>query len=142
MTRSQDDTSIRIRRTLAATAPQIWAVLSDPRRHVERDGSGMLQAAADSDPLTQGRQVFSMDMSNRWNGDYRTDNTIVEFSPERRISWATAREVHQTPAGGTDVLHVYDWSWVVDPAVFARVQLPRVTPEELPETMSRLAAAT
>jgi hypothetical protein len=94
----QDDTSIRVRRTLAVTAPAIGAVLNDPRRHVELDGSGMLQAADDGDLLTRDGQALSLDMSNSWNGAYRTDNAIVELIPERPIPWARARE-GQPPAG-------------------------------------------
>lgn len=146
-------TRIRVRAELDAPVAALFAVLADPRRHPEIDGSGMVQAAADAAPITAVGQVFTMSMFRADLGDYRTDNHVLDFTDGRRIAWATARE-GQPPAGvrwvwaldptdgdATIVTHTYDWTDVTDPAVLARVSFPRVQPEELVATLRALEAA-
>lgn len=149
----QSSTSIVVRSTLDAPADQLFAVLADPRRHVEIDGSGMLLPGADSHPITAAGQVFTMEMRYPSLGDYRTENHVVNYVAGRSIAWKTARE-GQAPAGvrwswdltplddrRTAVVHTYDWSQVTDPAVLARVSFPRVSGEAMQDTVRRLAAA-
>jgi len=45
-------------RRIAAPAQAIFLLVSDPARHVDIDGSGMLQAAPDASPLTAVGQTF------------------------------------------------------------------------------------
>ena len=125
--------AIRVTETADASAADLFAVLADPRRHVEIDGSGMLRAEVGARPLTAVGQVFTMAMHYPSLGDYRTDNHVVTFVPDRQLAWATAR-AGRPPAGvrwgwtleplgpaRTTVVHDYDWSRVSDPAVLARV---------------------
>jgi uncharacterized protein YndB with AHSA1/START domain len=119
----RSDTRIRVRQTVDVPAPALFAVLADPRRHVQVDGSGMLQADVDTQPITGVGQVFTMAMRHPSLGDYRTDNHVLEFEAGRRIVWT------------------YDWSEVTDPAVLARVSFPRVSAEALTESVARLATA-
>ena len=144
---------LRVSGTGDAPAPALFAVLCDPRRHVEIDGSGMLQADVDAHPVSRVGEVFTMEMHYPSLGDYRTENHIVEFEPNRAIAWTTARAGAKpagvvwrwqlTPAGErrADVVHTYDWSAVTDPGVLARVTFPRVSGEELRQSVHRLIAA-
>ncbi|MDQ2848137.1 MAG: polyketide cyclase [Actinomycetota bacterium] len=149
----QTETQIRVQQSVDVGAADLFAVLADPRRHVEIDGSGMLRADVSTELISGVGQVFTMAMHYPALGDYRTENHVLEFEPGRRISWATARE-HQSPpgvrwswdlepegAGRTSVLHSCDWSRVTDPAVLARVSFPRVSAEQLQQSVRRLAAA-
>ncbi|SDX76817.1 Uncharacterized conserved protein YndB, AHSA1/START domain [Modestobacter sp. DSM 44400] len=149
----QSDTMIRVEQTVDVPAGELFAVLADPRRHVQVDGSGMLQADVHASPITGVGQVFTMAMHYPALGDYRTDNHVLEFDEGRRIAWTTARE-GQPPAGvrwswaleplageRTTVVHTYDWSQVTDPAVLARVTFPRVSADALTASVARLAAA-
>jgi uncharacterized protein YndB with AHSA1/START domain len=149
----QSSTSIVVGSTLDAPAAEVFAVLADPRRHLEIDGSGMLRPGADSVPITAAGQVFTMEMHYPSLGDYRTENHVVDFVAGRSIAWMTARE-GQVPAGvrwswqleplddgRTAVVHTYDWSQVTDPAVLARVSFPRVSAAAMQETVQRLAQA-
>lgn len=149
----QSQHRIAVRATVAASAADLFAVLADPRRHLEIDGSGMLRPGADSRPVTGTGQVFTMEMHYPSLGDYRTENHVVDFQPDRSIAWMTARE-GQVPAGvrwsweleplddgRTAVVHTYDWSQVTDPAVLARVSFPRVSGEAMLDTVRRLAQA-
>ena len=149
----QGSTSIVVASTVAAPAGDLFAVLADPRRHVEIDGSGMLRPGADAAPITGADQVFTMAMHYPSLGDYRTENHVVDFSADRSIAWMTARE-GQPPAGvrwswelrpvderRTEVVHTYDWSQVTDPAVLARVSFPRVSAAAMQDTVRRLVEA-
>ena len=97
-------------------------------------------------------QVFSMAMHYPSLGDYVTDNRVVEFERDARLTWVTCRRGQ--PVAGvrwgwqltaleedrTRVVHTYDWSRVVDPAVLQRVSFPRVSPEQLQDSVDRLIA--
>ena len=148
------ETRIVVEQTVAAGAPELFAVLSDPRRHTEIDGSGMLRPTTGTSVITGVGQVFTMEMTYPSLGEYRTDNLVVEFEQDRRLTWATSRtglppagvwwtwELTPHPDGGTTVTHTYDWSRVVDPAVLARVSFPRVSAAQLEATVDALARAT
>jgi hypothetical protein len=96
-------------RRIAAPAHAIFLLVSDPARHVDIDGSGMLQAAPDARPLTAVGQTFDMDMDRRPLGDipnmaeYKVRCTVTQLIPDRLIDW-TVRAVGKPPAG-----HVYGW---------------------------------
>ena len=148
----QDETSIRVTVVAPVAAHDAFAVLQDPKRHVEIDGSGMLQADVDATPITGTGQVFTMAMRYPSLGDYRTENHVLDFVVDRRITWTTARagnppagvwwtwEFEPLPDGGTRIVHTYDWSRVDDPAVLARVNFPRVSGVDLRQSVRRLVA--
>ena len=76
---------VSVERVIAAPPERIFAVLADPRRHREIDGSGTVRDAVDGpDRLSEGA-VFGMNM--RIGGPYRMTNTVVEFEEGRRIAW-------------------------------------------------------
>ena len=149
----QTATSIVVTDTVQAPSAALFAVLADPRRHVEMDGSGMLRPGTDASPITGAGQVFTMQMHLASLGDYRTENHVVEFVDGRSIAWMTARE-GMPPAGvrwswrltptddrTTEVVHGYDWSRVTDPAVLARVSFPRVSAQAMQASVARVARA-
>lgn len=39
------------------------------------------------------------------------------------------------------MVHTYDWSTLTDPEVLARVSFPRVSAQQMQQTLDRLAAA-
>src|SRR5258708_8967620 len=94
---------------IAAPAHEVWLIVSDPARHVEIDGSGMLQAAPDAGPLSAVGQTFDMDMDRRPLGDipnmaeYQVRCTVTRLVPDRLIEWAV-RAAGKPPSG-----HVYGW---------------------------------
>lgn len=56
-------TFIAIRETVPVGADALFAVLADPRRHIEIDGSGMLRPTTGTTVLTATGQVFTMEMT-------------------------------------------------------------------------------
>jgi hypothetical protein len=96
-------------RRIGAPARTIFLLVCDPARHVDIDGSGMLQAAPDAGPLTAVGQTFGMDMDRRPLSDipdmakYKVRCTVTRLIPDRLIEWAV-RAAGKPPAG-----HVYGW---------------------------------
>jgi uncharacterized protein YndB with AHSA1/START domain len=146
--------------SVAASPEAVFAVLADPSRHDQIDGAGMLQGLVEGPPaITAVGQTFDMDMNQDPFGDYRMRNTITEFEPGRRISWAPNLEPPDsmthllgdlkpgghvyswvlTPnaAGGTDIEHFCDWSGCPDERF--KAFFPRVQAEQMSGSIERLA---
>ncbi|HTW99897.1 MAG TPA: hypothetical protein VMD59_14030, partial [Acidimicrobiales bacterium] len=84
------------RRHAVAGAPDakpedIFAVIADPNRHLEFDGSGMLRGALDAAPVSGLGDAFAMKMHHGELGEYVMVNTVVEYEPDRLIAWEPAR---------------------------------------------------
>lgn len=82
--------NVSVSRTIAAPAAEIFAILADPVRHAEFDGSNMVRAAVGSRPVTAVGDVFVMEMYYGDLGEYLTRNRVVEFEPDRKIAWEPA----------------------------------------------------
>lgn len=76
-----------VERVIAAPAETIFALLIDPARHCEFDGSGTVRGVrGDSTPLTLGSR-FGMSM--RVGVPYAMVSTVIECEPNRRLAWQT-----------------------------------------------------
>lgn len=78
-------------RLIAAPAEAIFAVVADPRRHHEFDGSGTVRDAFDAPAELALGAKFGMAM--KMGVPYRMVNTVVEFEPNRVIAWEPRVEV-------------------------------------------------
>jgi hypothetical protein len=78
---------VEVSRRIGAGAAAIWAIVTDPVRHLELDGSGMLRGAVTTMPLTAAGQVFVMAMFYEAHGAYEMDNHVVGFEPGRYLAW-------------------------------------------------------
>ncbi len=77
-------------RRIAAPPAAVFAVLADPVRHPELDGSGMVRGGRTTAALAGVGDVFTIAMHFPALGDYEMDNHVVEFEPDRRIGWEPA----------------------------------------------------
>ncbi len=119
---------IETRRTIAAPAPDIFAVLCDPHGHVAIDSSGMLQDA-EGDRVTAVGNNFVVHMDRESLNDfpelgkYHVTVEIKEFEQNRLISWTVLGQLRPqighiygyrlepaADAKGTLVTSFYDWS--------------------------------
>ena len=99
---------MEVRRTIAASPEEIFAVLCDPQGHVDIDASGMLQDATGG-PVTavDDRFVVHMDreaLGDRPLGRYDVTVVITRFAPDREIAWRI-EGVAKPPIG-----HVYGYT--------------------------------
>ncbi|WP_085872958.1 MULTISPECIES: polyketide cyclase [unclassified Nocardioides] len=120
-------TRIETRRTIAAAAADIFALLCDPHGHVAIDSSGMLQDA-EGERVTAVGDSFAIKMDRESlndfpeMGEYDVTVTIREFEQDALISWTVLGRVRPQighvygyrlepdPDGGTLVTSFYDWS--------------------------------
>ena len=78
---------VTVERFIPAPPEQIFALISDPHRHHEFDGSGTVREAKDvPDKLALGA-TFGMSM--RLGVPYSMVSTVVEYDENRRLAWQT-----------------------------------------------------
>jgi hypothetical protein len=118
---------IEVQRRVAADAPTIFRVLSDPKGHVAIDSSGMLMSST-GDPVTKVGDTFVVHMDRESLNDfplgkYDVTITIVTFDADREIAWKVGGNFDighiygyrlADVDGGTLVTSYYDWSQIDD----------------------------
>ena len=114
---------LEVQRAVAASAGEIFAVLTDPRGHVAIDSSGMLMAAS-GDVVAKAGDTFVVHMDREALNDYPLglyDVTveIVTFEPDQEIAWTVHGQLDlghvygyrlEPIEEGTLVTSYYDWS--------------------------------
>jgi hypothetical protein len=104
-------------RRIEAPAALIFEILANPQRHMDFDGSDMLQGAAFGRPISGVGDTFIMKM-NRLGRDYVMVNYVVEFEPERRIFWEPAPGDVATAGDEPSRVGIpagYRWGYILTP---------------------------
>jgi hypothetical protein len=78
---------VAVSRRIDAAAPEIFAILANPGRHLDLDGSGMLREGGSNTIVVGIGDIFVMKMHSQALGDYEMNNHIVEYELNRRIGW-------------------------------------------------------
>ncbi|GAA4847644.1 SRPBCC family protein [Actinomycetospora corticicola] len=152
---------IQVSKTVDASPEQMFALLSQPSRHTEFDGAGMLRGVEPGGENVSGTgDEFIMNMNQDALGDYQMKNVVTAYEENRKIGWAPslhpldgykdkvgdAQATGHTytwelePAGsGTKVTQTYDWSGVEDEAF--RGFFPMLTEDQLSESIDKVANA-
>jgi hypothetical protein len=104
-----DVAPVSVSRRIPARPQEIFAIIADPNRHLEIDGSGMLRGAVGAVPVGGLGDVFAMKMHHEEFGDYEMNNTVVEYQPDHLIAWEPAR------SDGAEHWH-YRWRYELVPA--------------------------
>lgn len=137
--------SLSVSRRIDARPARIFAVLADPRRHPELDGSGTVQTIGPDAPTRLGPGVqFTAEM--RRPIPYRVRNVVVEFEEGRRIAWAHGSghrwryTLEPLDDGSTLVTETFDWSTAKAPAVIERLGYPERNLPDMEATLARLEA--
>ncbi len=78
---------VSVSRRIAAPAAVIFAILADPARHVDLDGSQMVRGAVSNKPVSRVGDFFVMRMIYPRLGEYEMNNHVVEYELDRRIGW-------------------------------------------------------
>ncbi|SDY30956.1 Uncharacterized conserved protein YndB, AHSA1/START domain [Amycolatopsis xylanica] len=133
---------VSVTKTVATTPEQIFALLADPAKHPELDGSGTVQAARSGNPsrLELGAK-FGMDM--KMGAPYKIQNTVVEFEENRLIAWRHFnghrwRWQLRPVDGGTEVTETFDWSTARTPLLISLSFFPRKNKQGIERTLARL----
>jgi uncharacterized protein YndB with AHSA1/START domain len=143
---------IAVSRTIDAPVERVFAMLADPDRHRDFDGSGTIRGAHTHFVLSGIGEVFTMDMHrDAFGGDYQSDNLVTSYRRDEEIGWSPGPHGHE-PIGHTftytleaisddttRVTHTYDWSGVTNERLLG--MLPLVSREELAASLDLLADA-
>ena len=110
---------VSVERFVKAPAERVFALLADPSRHREIDGSGTLRdAKGGSTRLALGSR-FGMNM--KAGAPYVMVNEVVEFEADRRIAWqARPRRPSGAASGATSWSRATAGRWCVRPGTSAR----------------------
>ncbi|MBW0118327.1 SRPBCC family protein [Pseudonocardia sp. KRD-169] len=98
---------------VAAPPAEVFALLANPHRHHEFDGSGTVRGATSGPERLALGDRFGMDMKIKL--PYRITNRVVEFEQDRLIGWchparAIWRYELQPVDGGTRITETFDYA--------------------------------
>ena len=150
MSESRDSESVE--RVIAAPPEAIFALLVDPTRHREIDGSGTLRDAKGEPQALKMGSTFGMSM--KMGFPYSMESTVVEFVPDRRIAWQTRgptrigklvggriwRYELEPVDGGTRVRETWDISQEASLSKPLVVRGGKKTAENMDKTLARIEA--
>ena len=91
-----------------APAAAIFALIANPARHPEFDGSGTVRAAPAGDQTLTLGSTFGMKM--KFGLPYTMVNTVVEFEPDRLIAWQTVKKLGSMTVFGGRI-----WRYELEP---------------------------
>jgi polyketide cyclase/dehydrase/lipid transport protein len=144
---------MEVERTIAADPAAIFAVLRDPRGHVQIDSSGMLQSAT-GEPVSAVGDSFVVHMDREALNDvplgrYDVTVTITAYEQDREIAWKILSRLRpqighvygyrlEPVEGGTLVTSYYDWS-DIHPEWRERAIFPVIPESALRATLGILA---
>ncbi|WP_410609766.1 YbhB/YbcL family Raf kinase inhibitor-like protein [Amycolatopsis sp. lyj-109] len=116
---------LEVSRVVPAPADAVFAVLTDPKGHVDIDASGMLMDA-EGPPVERAGDRFVVHMDRAALGDvplgkYEVEVVITKLVPDEEIAWTVEgrtgtqfRHIYgyrlEPAEGGTRVTSYYDWS--------------------------------
>jgi hypothetical protein len=107
---AEESCRMLVSRRIEADAPTIFAIVADPGRHTEIDGSEMLRGAFTDTVVSGVGDVFVLNMSlERLGGDYQMANEVVEYEQDRKIVWEPRRYDAEAPFGG------HQWGYELTP---------------------------
>src|SRR4051794_1135271 len=121
---SSEQRIVSTSRTVAASHDRIFELIADPARQPEWDGNDNLAEASPGQRVHAVGDVFTMTLTR---GMVR-ENHVVEFEEGRRMAWQPAEpgsppvghlwrwEIEPDGAGGSRVVHTYDWTELHDEA--------------------------
>ncbi len=147
-----------VERVIPASPDRIFALLADPARHSQIDGSGTVRGV--KTPAQQLSLGAKFGMSMKLGIPYSMESTVIEFEPDRRIAWQTRppgrlpgklaggriwRYELEPVEGGTRVRESWDISqevvkFVVRPARGKTVKAMAATLERIEQVLAQESA--
>ncbi|MGA9673754.1 MAG: SRPBCC family protein [Mycobacterium sp.] len=148
-----DGDTVSVERVIKAAPDKIFALVADAGKHASIDGAHSVNHASQASvPLSMGAK-FGMAMRGRKETlfiPYRTNNTVIEYEPDRRIAWKTTflggrvggriwrYELEAAPEG-TLVRETWDVSQDKQKRMITSGSIPQQTAEGIRATLERIA---
>ncbi|MFG1610762.1 SRPBCC family protein [Actinoplanes sp. NPDC049265] len=137
----------RVSRRVAVNAPaaEIFALIADPHRHAELDGSGTVRDVPVKGPhtLTVGDR-FTVGM-RQFGLPYSITSVVTGLEPDRLVEWRHPLghhwrwELAETTPGVTEVTETFDYSTARSPRVMELLGYPGKNAHGITETLGALA---
>jgi Polyketide cyclase / dehydrase and lipid transport len=129
-----------------APAAEIFALVADPHRHPELDGSGTVRPGAVSGPqvLSAGAR-FTVGMK-QYGVPYKITSTVTAFEADRLIEWQHPMghrwrwELAETEPGITQVTETFDYTTARNPRVLEILGQPGKNAIGITKTLQALQA--
>jgi uncharacterized protein YndB with AHSA1/START domain len=108
-----DGRTVTASTVVAAPPAEVFALIANPHRHHEFDGSGTVRGATSGPQRLALGDRFGMDMKIKL--PYRITNRVVEFEADRLIGWchpakAIWRYELEPVDGGTRITETFDYT--------------------------------
>jgi uncharacterized protein YndB with AHSA1/START domain len=148
-----DGNTVSVERVIKAPPDKIFALVADAGKHASIDGTDSVNHASQATvPLSMGAK-FGMAMRGRKETlfiPYRTNNTVIEYEPDRRIAWKTTflggrvggriwrYELEAAPEG-TLVRETWDVSQDKQKRMITSWSIPQQTADGMRATLERIA---
>lgn len=135
---------VRARIVIDAPPSAVFALLADPRRHADFDGSGTVRRTVSGPERLSLGARFGVNM--RLVVPYRVTNTVVEFEEDRRIAWRhLARniwryELTDLGDGRTEVVETADFRPAIHRPIISAAGAERAGRIAIARTLVRLKA--
>lgn len=137
---------VSLRVTVNAPAATIFALVANPHRHPEIDGSGTVRDIPVSGPdlLSKGAK-FSVGMK-QYGLPYKITSTVTEFADGHLIEWKHPMghrwrwEFEEISPGTTQITETFDYARANTPKMLEIFKLPQANAEGITKTLQSLAA--
>jgi uncharacterized protein YndB with AHSA1/START domain len=129
-----------------ASAAEVFALLADPHRHPELDGSGTVRAipVVGPDRLSQGA-TFTVGMKQH-GFPYKIKSKVTAFEDGRLLEWQHPLghrwrwELAETDPGTTQVTETFDYTGAKAPRMLELFGQPRANGVGITKTLEALSA--
>lgn len=139
------DRTVTRRVQVSAPAAAVFALVSDPYRHPELDGSGTVRPKVKGPhELSQGAR-FSVAMK-QYGVPYTITSTVTAYEKDRLVEWQHPLghrwrwELQETSPGSTQVTETFDYSTAKSPKALELFGMPAKNGKAITATLEALAA--
>lgn len=132
--------------TVDAPASEVFALVANPHRHPELDGSGTVRDTPVTGPelLSKGAK-FSVGMK-QYGVPYKITSKVTGFEKDKLVEWQHPMghrwrwELVESAPGKTEVTETFDYSTAKVAKVFELMGFPKDNGVGITKTLERLAA--
>ncbi|GAB2937445.1 hypothetical protein GCM10027047_37530 [Rhodococcus aerolatus] len=130
--------------TVAAPVGEVFALVADPHRHHEIDGSGTVRDTVSGPERLSSGATFSVGMK-QYGVPYKITSRVTAFEDDRLVEWQHPMghkwrwEFAGTDAGHTQVTETFDYSTAKAPKMLELLGQPAKNAGGIEETLRGLA---
>lgn len=138
-----DGRTVTASTVVAAPPAEVFALIANPHRHHEFDGSGTVRGATSGPERLALGDRFGMDMKIKL--PYRITNRVVEFEQDRLIGWchpakAIWRYELEPVDGGTRITETFDYRGSPVAKGMELFKMPQGNAKSIRDTLRRLVS--